>query len=70
MVPRSLAAAEKLATEGIEVEVVDPRTLVPLDKDLLLSSVRKTEHAVIVQEAVRRGGGGVRFGFYHPGGSV
>jgi pyruvate dehydrogenase E1 component beta subunit len=56
MVPRSLAAAEKLAAEGIEVEVVDPRTLVPLDKELILQSVRKTEHVVIVQEAVRRGG--------------
>ena len=56
MLPRSLAAAEKLAAEGIEVEVVDPRTLVPLDKELILESVRKTEHVVIVQEAVRRGG--------------
>lgn len=56
MIPRSLAAAEKLAEEGIDVEVVDPRTLVPLDKELILDSVRKTEHVVIVQEAVRRGG--------------
>ena len=56
MVPRSLAAAEILAQEGIEVEVIDPRTLVPLDKELILESVRKTEHLVIVQEAVRRGG--------------
>ena len=56
MIPRSLAAAEALAREGIEVEVVDPRTLVPLDKELILSSARKTEHVVIVQEAVRRGG--------------
>ena len=56
MIPRSLAAAEKLAQEGIDVEVVDPRTLVPLDKELILESVKKTEHVVIVQEAVRRGG--------------
>ena len=56
MVPRSLAAAEKCAAEGIEVEVVDPRTLVPLDKSLILESFRKTERAVIVQEAARRGG--------------
>ena len=56
MVPRCLAAAEKMAEEGIDVEVVDPRTLVPLDKELMLDSVRKTEHVVIVQEAVRRGG--------------
>jgi len=56
MIPRSLTVAEKLAAEGIDVEVVDPRTLVPLDKELMLDSVRKTEHVVIVQEAVRRGG--------------
>ena len=56
MVPRSLAAAQKLAQEGIEAEVIDLRTLVPLDKELILESVRKTEHLVIVQEAVRRGG--------------
>ncbi len=56
MIPRSLAAAETLAQEGIDVEIVDPRTLVPLDRKLILDSVRKTEHVVIVQEAVRRGG--------------
>jgi len=56
MVPRVLAAAEILAGGGIDVEVIDPRTLVPLDKELILESVRKTEHCVIVQEAVRRGG--------------
>ena len=36
--------------------MVNPRTLVPLDKELILESVKKTEHVVIVQEAVRRGG--------------
>ncbi len=56
IVPRALSAAEKLAQQGIEVEVIDPRTLVPLDKQLILESVKKTEHVVIVQEAVRRGG--------------
>ncbi len=56
MIPRSLGAAEQLAEEGIDVEVIDPRTLVPLDKEAILDSVRKTEHVVIVQEAVRRGG--------------
>ena len=56
MIPRSLEVAEELAAEGIEVEVVDPRTLVPLDVELILESVRKTQHVVIVQEAVRRGG--------------
>ena len=56
MVPRSLEAAELLAAEGIEVEVIDPRSLVPLDRHAILESVRRTEHVVIVQEAVRRGG--------------
>jgi len=56
MIPRSLSAADKLSEEGIDVEVIDPRTLVPLDKDTILESVRKTSRVVIVQEAVRRGG--------------
>jgi pyruvate/2-oxoglutarate/acetoin dehydrogenase E1 component len=56
MVPRVLSAAGELARQGIETEVIDPRTLVPLDKRLILDSVKKTEHLVIVQEAVRRGG--------------
>ena len=56
MLPRALEAADLLAREGIEAEVIDPRTLSPLDKDLILNSVRKTERVVIAQEAVRRGG--------------
>ncbi len=56
MVLRSLEAAEQLAQQGIYVEIIDPRTLVPLDVELILESVRKTGHAVIVQEAIRRGG--------------
>lgn len=56
MVHRALAAAEKLAAEGISVEVVDPRTLVPLDVDTIVSSVKKTKHLVIAHEAVERGG--------------
>lgn len=56
MIPRTLEAAEKLAAEGIDAEVIDPRTLVPLDKEMILGSVAKTNRAVIVQEAVRRGG--------------
>jgi pyruvate dehydrogenase E1 component beta subunit len=56
MVPRALAAAESLAGQGIDAEVIDVRTLVPLDKETILESVRKTEHVVIVQEAIRRGG--------------
>lgn len=56
MIPRSLNAAEELAKDGVNVEVIDPRTLVPLDTELILDSVRKTGRVVIVQEAVRRGG--------------
>ncbi len=56
MVDRSLEAADELASESIQVEVIDPRTLVPLDKELILQSVRKTQRVMIVQEAVRRGG--------------
>ena len=56
MTLKCLEAAEILAREGIEVEVVDLRTLCPLDKETLLNSVRKTSRAVIVHEAVKRGG--------------
>jgi pyruvate dehydrogenase E1 component beta subunit len=57
MVPRSLEAAEELYSQhNIDVEVIDPRTLVPLDRQAILESVCRTEHVVIVQEAVRRGG--------------
>ena len=51
MVLEALAAAEELANEGISVEVVDPRTLVPMDKGMLRASVQKTERVVIVDEA-------------------
>jgi len=50
MVQRSLLVAERLAQEGIQVEVVDPRTLVPLDLENLLASVEKTGKVVIVDE--------------------
>jgi pyruvate dehydrogenase E1 component beta subunit len=53
---RALAAAEQLAQEGIEAEVIDPRTLVPLDKDLILESVRKTGRLVVVEEDNLTGG--------------
>ena len=53
---RALAAAEELAKEGIEAEVIDPRTLVPLDKELILDSVRKTGRLVIVEEDNLTGG--------------
>jgi len=50
MLYRSLAAADQLAKEGIEAEVIDPRTLVPLDKTLILESVQKTGRLLIVEE--------------------
>ena len=56
MVPEALAAAERLAAEGIEIEVLDPRTLNPLDQDAILSSVARTHRAVIVEEGWRNVG--------------
>ena len=53
-----MKAAEQLAGEGIEVEVVDPRTLDPLDMDTILSSVARTRRAVIVEEGWRNVGVG------------
>jgi acetoin:2,6-dichlorophenolindophenol oxidoreductase subunit beta len=50
MLYRSLAAADRLAKQGIEAEVIDPRTLVPLDKNLILESVRMTGRLLIVEE--------------------
>ena len=50
MVHQSLAAAKTLTNEGIDVELVDPRTLSPLDEDTILSSVKKTHRLVIVDE--------------------
>lgn len=58
MVHKALAAAETLAAEGIEAEVIDPRTLVPFDKETLFQSVEKTGRLVIVHEAVKTGGFG------------
>jgi len=58
MVLKSLAAAEQLAAQGIDVEVIDLRTLVPMDTETILDSVRRTGRLVVVQEAVRRGGVG------------
>jgi len=53
MVLDALEAAEDLAADGVSVEVIDPRTLSPLDMDSILASVRKTSRAVVAQEAVR-----------------
>ena len=58
MVPRALEAAEKLAAEGIELEIIDPRTLNPLDERPIVESVAKTGKALIVHEAVKTGGFG------------
>lgn len=57
-----LEAAETLAEEGIEVEVVDLRTLLPLDKDTVLNSVKKTSKALIVYEDNLTGGFGAEIG--------
>ena len=53
MVPKALTVAEDLANEGISLEVVDPRTLVPIDRQAITSSVRKTGRLVIADEAPR-----------------
>ena len=58
MVARALGAAQQLESEGISVEVVDPRTLKPLDEDTILDSVRKTNRLLVVHEACRKGGFG------------
>ncbi|MHB1254023.1 MAG: alpha-ketoacid dehydrogenase subunit beta [Candidatus Humimicrobiaceae bacterium] len=55
MVLKAMAAAEELAKEGISCEVIDPRTLVPLDIDALIKSVKKTNKLVVISEAVERG---------------
>lgn len=56
MVERALSAAEVLARENISVEVIDPRTLRPLDMDCFVRSVKKTHRCVVVHEAWRTGG--------------
>jgi 2-oxoisovalerate dehydrogenase E1 component len=58
MVSRALAAASALERDGISVEVIDPRTLRPLDEETILASVRKTGRLVVVHEAVKTGGFG------------
>ncbi len=58
MVHQSLAVAQKLEAEGISLEIVDPRTLSPLDEETILESVRKTNRLVIVHEEVKFAGSG------------
>lgn len=56
MVHKALSAAKNLEKEGIDAEVIDPRSLVPLDKETLVNSVKKTGRAVVVHEACKRCG--------------
>jgi len=56
MVHKSLSAAEKLSKEGISVEIIDPRTLLPLDVDTITQSVMKTGRLLVVHEAVKTAG--------------
>jgi pyruvate dehydrogenase E1 component beta subunit len=58
MVPRAIAAAEKLRKEGISVRVIDPRTLNPLDKECLIDSVKKTGRLVIAEPDCKTAGVG------------
>ena len=56
MVRRALEAAELLEAEGISVEVIDPRTIVPFDKETVFQSVRKTHHVVVAEESNKTAG--------------
>ena len=56
MLERVLKAADEVAADGISVEVVDPRTLIPLDKDLIVNSVKKTGKLMLVNDAYKTGG--------------
>jgi len=51
---KALQAAEELSKEGIDAEIIDPRTLVPLDKDTIINSVKKTGRLLIVDEGYER----------------
>ena len=63
MVPEALAAAESLASsKGIEVEVVDPRTIQPLDKKTIVDSVKKTGRLVVASDDMKTGGVGAEIG--------
>jgi len=58
MVHKALEAATELEKEGIDVEIIDPRTIVPLDEEAIIESVKKTGRLIVVHEAVKRGGFG------------
>jgi len=58
MVHEAIIAAEELARDGIEAEIIDPRTLEPLDLPTIVTSVKKTNRVVVVHEAVQSCGFG------------
>jgi 2-oxoisovalerate dehydrogenase E1 component len=58
MVHEAFSAAERLQEDGVSAEIIDPRTLLPLDKDTILKSVKKTGRVIIVHEAPKTGGFG------------
>jgi pyruvate/2-oxoglutarate/acetoin dehydrogenase E1 component len=58
MVVESLKVAEKMAKENVDIEVVDPRTIVPLDKGTIINSVKKTGRVIIVDEGCKTAGVG------------
>jgi len=58
MVHEAMAAATELAAEGISIEVIDPRTLVPLDEEAIHQSLRKTYHLIVAEEGRKRSGFG------------
>lgn len=58
LVPEALLAADRLAEEGIELEVIDPRTVAPLDLETIVESARKTGRVLVAHEAVVNGGVG------------
>jgi pyruvate dehydrogenase E1 component beta subunit len=58
LVHEAVAAAEELAGRGVSVEVIDPRTLNPLDLDSIVASIKKTQHLVVAHDAHKRGGVG------------
>jgi pyruvate/2-oxoglutarate/acetoin dehydrogenase E1 component len=62
MVGQALKAAEELEGEGVQASVLDPRTLVPLDIDSILESVKQTHRLAIVEEGPKRGGVGAEIG--------
>ena len=62
MLRRALAAAERLSQEGVEVEIVDPRTLNPFDRETIIESVKKTGACIVVEEAYRTLGVGAEVG--------